>query len=91
MRKKRNTYRVLMGKPKGGKQLRRPKCRWEDNIKNIFRHCFNTSSVSQHFGAAPQIKPIAFSVDPRNQKSRLVENGKLESIYRMGDFNDVMI
>jgi hypothetical protein len=30
---KRNTYRVLMGKPKGNRPLRRPRHRWEDNIK----------------------------------------------------------
>jgi len=26
-------YRVLVGKPEGKKQLGRPRCRWEDNIK----------------------------------------------------------
>jgi hypothetical protein len=29
----RNAYRVLEGKPEGKSQLRRPRCRWEDNIK----------------------------------------------------------
>jgi hypothetical protein len=26
-------YRVLVGKPKGKRQLKRSSCRWEDNIK----------------------------------------------------------
>jgi hypothetical protein len=30
-------YRVLLGKPKGKSPLGRLRCRWEDNIKQIFR------------------------------------------------------
>jgi hypothetical protein len=26
-------HRVLVGKPEGKRPLRRPRCRWEDNIK----------------------------------------------------------
>jgi hypothetical protein len=26
-------YRVLVGRPEGKRPLRRPRCRWEDNIK----------------------------------------------------------
>jgi hypothetical protein len=29
----RGVYRVLVGKPEGKRQLGRPTCRWEDNIK----------------------------------------------------------
>jgi hypothetical protein len=29
----RGVYRVLVGKPEGKRLLRRPRCRWEDNIK----------------------------------------------------------
>ena len=29
----RGVYRVLMGKPEGKRPLRRPRRRWEDNIK----------------------------------------------------------
>jgi hypothetical protein len=29
----RGVYRVLVGKPEGKRPLRRPRCRWEDNIK----------------------------------------------------------
>ena len=29
----RGVYRVLVGKPEGKRQLRRPRLRWEDNIK----------------------------------------------------------
>jgi hypothetical protein len=28
-----SAYRVLVGRPEGKRPLRRPKCRWEDNIK----------------------------------------------------------
>jgi hypothetical protein len=28
-----NTYRFLMGKSEGKRQLVRPRCRWEDNVK----------------------------------------------------------
>jgi len=30
---KRGVYRVLVGKLKGKRQLGRPRCRWENNIK----------------------------------------------------------
>jgi hypothetical protein len=30
----RGVYRVLVGKSEGKKPLGRPRCRWEDNIKN---------------------------------------------------------
>ena len=30
---KRSVYRVLVGKPEGNGPLRRPRIRWEDNIK----------------------------------------------------------
>jgi hypothetical protein len=33
MGEKRNTYRILVGKPEGKKQLGRPRRRWVDNIK----------------------------------------------------------
>jgi hypothetical protein len=29
---KRNVYRLLVGKPEGKRPLRRPRCRWIDNI-----------------------------------------------------------
>jgi hypothetical protein len=31
--KKRNVYRILLGKPEGKRPLGRPKHRWKDNIK----------------------------------------------------------
>jgi hypothetical protein len=31
-RKKRNAYRILVGKPEGRRQLGGPRCRWVDNI-----------------------------------------------------------
>jgi hypothetical protein len=34
---KRNAYRILVGKPEGNRQLRRPRHRWEDNIRMDFR------------------------------------------------------
>jgi hypothetical protein len=33
----RGVYRVLVGKPEGKRPLGRPRCRWEDNIRWIFR------------------------------------------------------
>jgi hypothetical protein len=30
---KMNAYRILVGKPEGKRQLGKPGCRWEDNIK----------------------------------------------------------
>jgi hypothetical protein len=33
MREKRNSYRILVGKPKGKRSLLRPRRRWVDNIK----------------------------------------------------------
>jgi hypothetical protein len=33
MDEKRNTYRILVGKPEGKEPLGRPRCRWADNIK----------------------------------------------------------
>ena len=34
---RRAIYRVLMGKPEGKRPLGKPRRRWEDNIKMIFR------------------------------------------------------
>jgi hypothetical protein len=34
---KRNSYRIFIGKPKGKRPLRRPRRRWEDNIKMYLR------------------------------------------------------
>jgi hypothetical protein len=34
---KRNTYRILVGKPEGKSPLRRPRCRWVNNIKMDLR------------------------------------------------------
>jgi hypothetical protein len=36
MRKKTNTYRLLLGKPEGKRPLGRPRCRWVYNIKMDF-------------------------------------------------------
>ena len=33
----RNAYRILMRKPEGKRTLRRPRLRWEDNIKMDLR------------------------------------------------------
>jgi hypothetical protein len=33
MGEKRNAYRLLVGKPEGKRPLRKPRCRWADNIK----------------------------------------------------------
>jgi hypothetical protein len=33
MGKKRNTYRLLVGKPELKRPLGRPRCRWVDNIR----------------------------------------------------------
>jgi hypothetical protein len=33
MGERRGVYRVLVGKPEGRRPLRRPRLRWEDNIK----------------------------------------------------------
>jgi hypothetical protein len=35
--KKRNTYRLLVGKPEGKRPLERPRHRWVDNIKMDLR------------------------------------------------------
>jgi hypothetical protein len=33
MWEKRNSYRILMGKPEGKRPIGRHRCRWEDNIR----------------------------------------------------------
>jgi hypothetical protein len=37
MRKKRNAYRILVGKPEGRRPIGRPRRRWVDNIKMDLR------------------------------------------------------
>jgi hypothetical protein len=37
MREKRNSYRILVGKPEGKRPLGRPKRKWVDNIKMDLR------------------------------------------------------
>jgi hypothetical protein len=34
---KRNSYKILVGKPEGKRSLRIPRCRWVDNIKMYLR------------------------------------------------------
>jgi hypothetical protein len=33
----RNAYNILIGKPEGERPLRRPRRRWEDNVREIGR------------------------------------------------------
>jgi hypothetical protein len=48
---KRNAYRILVGKPEGKRPLRRPRRRWEDNIKmdltEIGWGCMELSDLAQ--------------------------------------------
>jgi hypothetical protein len=37
MGEKRGTYRILVGRPEGRRPLGRPRRRWEDNIKMVFK------------------------------------------------------
>jgi hypothetical protein len=37
MGEKNNAYRIMVGKPKGKTPLKRPRCRWVDNIKMDLR------------------------------------------------------
>jgi hypothetical protein len=37
MGERRGVHRVLVGKPEEKRPFLRPRCRWEDNIKWIFR------------------------------------------------------
>jgi hypothetical protein len=37
MGKRKNAYRILVGKPEGKRPLGRPRCRWEDNIRIYLR------------------------------------------------------
>jgi hypothetical protein len=37
MCEKRNAYRILVAKPEGRRPVRRPRCRWVDNIKMDLR------------------------------------------------------
>jgi len=38
MRKRRSAYKGLVGRPEGKRKLRRPRRKWEDNIKWIFKN-----------------------------------------------------
>jgi hypothetical protein len=37
MGERRGAYRALVGKPEGRRPLKRPRCRWQDNIKRSSR------------------------------------------------------
>jgi hypothetical protein len=37
MGEERKVYKVLVGKPDGKRPLRRPRCRWEDEIRMVLR------------------------------------------------------
>jgi hypothetical protein len=34
-----NAYTLMVGKPEGKRPLRRPRCRWVDNIRMILERC----------------------------------------------------
>jgi hypothetical protein len=36
-REKRTAYRIFVGKPEGKRPLRRPRCKWKDNIRMDLR------------------------------------------------------
>ena len=51
MEEGRGVHKVLVGKPEGKRQLGRPRCRWEDNIKmdleEVGRGCGNWMGLAQ--------------------------------------------
>jgi hypothetical protein len=50
MGEKRNTYRLLVGKPEGKRPLRRPRHRWVDNIRMDLGEVMWTGSVWLRIG-----------------------------------------
>jgi hypothetical protein len=50
MGKKRNAYRILVGKPEGKRPLGRPRRRWEDNIRIGLREI--------GWGGRPQLRGV---------------------------------
>jgi hypothetical protein len=42
-RKRKDAYDVWVGKPEGKRQLGRPRSRWEDNIRTVFKRSFGTA------------------------------------------------
>jgi hypothetical protein len=45
MGEERKVYKVLVGKSKGKRSLRRPRCRWEDGIRMDLRERKNSSHM----------------------------------------------
>ena len=50
MREKRGAYRVLVEKPEGKRPFRRPRRRWEDNIKMDLQEVVWTGSICLRIG-----------------------------------------
>jgi len=55
MRKMRNAYEILKGKPEGKSPLRRPRHRWEDNIRINLREMLRKYSLDVYDSGMGQV------------------------------------
>jgi hypothetical protein len=58
-------YRVLVGKPEGKRPLRKPICRWEDNIKMVLKEIGRGAMDSIH---------LAQDTDQKQSLAKMVMN-----------------
>jgi hypothetical protein len=72
MKEMRNAYKILVGKPEGKRQLERPKCSWEDNIRMCFRETSGSCGLeSSGLGQ----RPTAVTFEHRIETSDSIKGG----------------
>jgi hypothetical protein len=73
MGEKRNSCKVLVGKPAGKRPLWRPGCRWEDNIKTDLRETGRDGVDWIYFGS--RWRKVVISCEHGNEPSGSIKAG----------------
>jgi hypothetical protein len=71
---KRGVYKVLMGEPEGKRPLRRPRCRWEDNIRMDLQEVGCGGSGLDLAGSGP--RQVAGTCECGNEPSGSTKRGE---------------
>jgi hypothetical protein len=69
-----NSYKILVGKPEGRRQLGRPLRKWKDNIRTYLRETGWEGVDWMHL--APDRETVAGSCEHSNEPSDFIKDGE---------------